>query len=218
MKISNLQEIENKKTEIIELYEKSYSVSEVLQKLNLKERHRKNIVILLKERGIYQGVGGKSSLYKQHKIQNTMLEKYGVINAGQIPGNGWKHNSIMRTEIKFLQEYKNYCIKVDIITKSNAKKLIDTGFCHYTGIKFADSDKNTPTNPNDPLKRSVDHKISKWLGFILGMEPDIIGDVGNLVYCLKYCNSMKNNMIEESFAPYAQEIRKRLINEGFESN
>ena len=146
-----------------------------------------------------------------------MLSRYGVENAGMIKGNGWKNNHVIKNKISFIDEYRSYCEKVNNITKDNTKQLIDTGYCYYTGIKFADR-KVTPVNPNDPLKRSIDHKISKWIGFLHNIPPENIGDIGNIVYCLKYCNTMKNNMTEDSFAPYALEIRKRLINEGFESN
>lgn len=217
MKISKLEiETNLKKDNIIELYKQTYSVSDVLSKMKLSEGYRKYIVSMLKREGIYEGVGGKSAQYKQVKIKSTMLSKYGVENAGMMPGNGWR-NDVTMNEIIFIKEYKLYSDKVDIVTKKNIKQLIDMGFCYYTGIKFADIE-GEPVNPNDPLKRSVDHKISKWVGFLNNIPPENIGDIGNLVYCLKYCNTMKNNMTEESFAPFAMELRKRLINEGFESN
>ena len=218
MKTSKLETETNlKKDTIIELYKQTYSVSDVLSKMKLSCGYRKHIVYMLKHEGIYEGVGGKSAIHKQIKIKSTMISRYGVENAGMIPGNGWRNNGIESNKLTFIKEYELYCDKVDNITKKNVKQLIDTGFCYYTGIKFADAE-NVPVNPNDPLKRSVDHKISKWVGYMCDIPPENVGDIGNLVYCLKYCNTMKNNMTEESFAPFALELRKRFINEGFKSN
>ncbi len=208
------------KIDIVEEYKKTYSVSDILRSVGLDTRGsaaRNYIVTILKNEGIYQGVGGLSALHKQKKIQQTMLDRYGVINTGQLPEGGWKNNDTKKTEIQFLNEFKDYCKKVDEHTKRNKKMLILTKNCYYTGIAFAD-DHITNINPNDPLKRSVDHKISKWIGFMTNLSPDFIGSATNLVYCLKYCNTIKNQMDEQMFMPFAKIIREKMINEGHKSN
>ena len=205
--------------DIVEEYKKSYSISEMLRTLGLinSTGARGHIKSILVEKGVYQGVGGLSALHKQTRIQKTMKDRYGVINAGQMPNGGWKHNDVEMNSVSFLKEFTSYCIDVDKYTKINKKRMIMSNHCYYTGITFADvmMDK---VNPNDPLKKSIDHKISKWAGFMTGESPDMIGSTQNLVYCLKYCNTIKNQMCEDTFKPYAFIIREKLINEGYSSN
>lgn len=206
--------------DIIEEYKKTYSVSDILKGADIhtsSHSARNYIVTILKNAGIYQGVGGLSALHKQKKIQQTMLKKYGVINNGQRPGEGWKNNAIPRSELQFLREFQDYCKEVDLHTKNSKKLLISTKYCYYTGIAFVDNFKEN-VNPNDPLKRSIDHKISKWIGFVTNLKPEFIGSPTNIIYCLKYCNTVKNQMDDQTFMPYAKIIREKMINEGHESN
>ena len=217
--MSALRELlESQTGRIVEEYKQSYSISEIIRNNKFTEGSRRHIEVILKKEGIYEGVGGKSALYKQKKIRNTMRSRYGVNNIGQMPGMGWNlRNNIEKSPIIFLEEMKIYCDLVDTITKKNKKLMISTPYCYYTGIQFVDEVKDK-VNPNDQLKRTVDHKISKWVGFICNILPEDIASIGNLVYCLKYCNSLKNNMSEEMFLPFAQKIRELLINEGYKSN
>jgi len=178
---------------------------------------RNHIVKILKEAGIYQGTGGLTAQYKQKKVQNTMMERYGVINHGQTPGGGWKYNEITKTTISFLDEYQSYAKKVDELTKQNKKNMLPADYCFYTGIKFIDSYQDI-VNPNDPLKKSIDHKISKMVGFLNNISADNISATNNLAYCLKYCNTLKNMMTEEMFTPFAKELREKFKNEGYKSN
>jgi hypothetical protein len=195
-------------------------VSHILDNVDYVENtkvFREELVNLFKQEKIYQGVGGLSAKQKQNKIQSTMKERYGVANAGQMPGNGWSNNDLEKTEVYFLEQFKEYTEEVDLLTKKNKKQLVVTDYCYYTGIKFADafSDK---VNPNDPLKRSLDHKISKWVGFFTGLDPEEVASSSNLVWCLKYCNSVKNQMTAQQFKPYAEKIREYMIYEGKTSN
>jgi len=205
--------------DIVEEYKKSYSVSEILKNLNLytSKAARNHIVSILKNEGIYQGVGGLSALHKQKKMQKTMMDRYGVINHGQLPTGGWKNNDAEKSKLLFLDNFKEYCKHVNIHTNRNKKLMIKSKFCHYTGIAFVD-DTKTHINPNDSLKRSIDHKISKWIGFMSKLPPDFIGSTTNLVYCLKYCNTVKNQMDDQMFMPFAKIIREKLIDEGYKSN
>jgi hypothetical protein len=208
------------KIDIVEEYKKTYSVSDILRSIDLDVRRsaaRDHIVSILKNEGIYQGVRGLTATHRQKKTQQTMLDRYGVINTGQLPGYGWKNNDTKKTEIQFSNEFKNYCKIVDEHTKINKKIMIPIKYCYYTGIAFADG-YIANINPNDPLKRSIDHKTSKWIGFMTDVPPDFIGSVTNLVYCLKYCNTIKNQMNEQMFMPFAKIIREKMINEGHKSN
>lgn len=207
------EEILKSKANIIQYYKETYSVSDILFRLKLGTSNsiRNHIVDVLKDEGIYQGVGGLSALHKQKKIQKTMMEKYGVINIGQI--YGWKNNDAPKTELKFIQDFRAYSDRVGKITLVEKKKLIQTDYCYYTGIKFTDG-----VNPNDPLRRSVDHKVSLWKGYIGGISENIIGSASNLVFCLKYCNTMKSNMSVIEFTPFAKHLREKMIDEGFKSN
>lgn len=202
---------------IITQYHQSYSVSDIIEKNKYAISTRKYIVELLKNEGIYQGVGGLSALYKQNKIKTTCMERYGVENIAQHPDYGWKNNNIEKINISFKSDIDKYKESVISLTKINKKYMIETQYCYYTGIKFAD-DILDCVNPNDYLKRSLDHKIPIIIGFFNNIEPEIVSSLGNLVWCLKYCNTIKNNMTEDQFKPLALHIRERLINEGKESN
>lgn len=178
------------------------------------DRHVAN---LLKEEGIYQGVGGLSAKYKAERIKQTVQKKYGVDNISKLEGYGWVGNKHDKTEVLWTIEKQKYFDEVDRITTINKKKMILSKYCHYTGIRFVD-DITDKINPNDLLKRTVDHKTSKMVGFLLGIPAEEIADVGNLVYCLRCCNTWKNIMTEEQFKPFAEKIRERFIDEGHESN
>lgn len=209
--------IDEKQNQIVELYKQSYSISNVISTLELSSGARRHIETLLKAEGMYEGIGGKSALYKVKRAQDTFKARYGVINPGQLPGGGWKHNKVPKTQINFITDFKIYSDQVDIITQRNIKKMLPVEFCYYTGIRFIDSYQDV-INPNDLLKRSCDHRISKWIGYMMDILPDNIGDISNLCYCLRYCNTLKSNMSEDQFRPLAAIIRERFINEGFESN
>ena len=116
-----------------------------------------------------------------------------------------------------IENFKKYHKEVNLYTERNKKKLIKNNYCYYTGIEFADVNRLN-INPNDPLKRSVDHKISILRGFVENIDPEIIGSHINLVYCIRYCNTLKANMSVEDFAFYVKYIREELINEGYKHN
>jgi len=211
-------QIQKRKNEIIDHYKKNWSVSQIIKDFELTGGTRRYISEILKDEGIYQGIGGKNAFARVKKIESTMLERYGVINSGQLPGYGWSsQNKIHKIEIEFKKDLDKYCRRVRTLTGENSKNLLKSDFCYYTGIKFADS-INKKVNPNDYLKRSLDHKLPVLYGFYLDISPEEISSVSNLVFCIKYANAIKGNMTEEQFKPLAFLIREKLINEGKESN
>lgn len=210
--------------EIIRQYQECWSVSEILINLYGSSKcsgSRRWVTKILEDEGIYLGSSStKSNDYcrsRVEKIKATCLERYGVDNISKVSGYGWKNNDVKKTELCWMKDYDAYCRLVDLETRRNKKKMISADYCYYTGIKFADSSSVGLVNPNDPLKRSVDHKISKLFGFMTNIHHINIGSVGNLVFCLKYCNTMKNNMSCEQFKPFAEIIREKMIHEGKES-
>lgn len=202
-------------------YQKTYSVTKVLEIISneFEEKVGRNPVVdYLKSKNLYEGLKGPNYLKK--KVENNkkiMLEKYGVENYGQLKSSGWTiQNKIPYKTIKCLDEdYRSYRKKVDKITKKNIQQ-IKSDYCFYTGIKFADIDG--PTNPNDPRKKSIDHRLPVIYCYLNEISIEDAGSINNIVYVLRYVNSIKGNTLEESFIPIAKKIRKIFKNEGFESN
>lgn len=206
---------------IIELYKKCYSVSEVLRTLNVDEKKysRQNIVTILTNAGVYEGINGENYLrVHRNRVNKVIKETYGVENYGTISRGFGASNKIPYKDVKFLTEdYRSYRRTVEVLTSRNTKKIEKPAFCEYTGIKFCDS-KDHRSNPNDPRKRSIDHKIPIITGFLMGINPIEIASPNNLAFVLRYVNTVKANTDYDSFLPLAKKIREVFINEGFESN
>lgn len=217
MKLTTItDEIENL---IIDTYKKEYSVSRVMEKCP-KGIGRKRIEKILKNAGVYEGLTGKNYLRKKvENFEKLMLKKYGVINWGQtIDGGYTKLNKIPYKKISYLtDDLKKYRLLVDKETKKNIKKYFKTypKYCYYTKIMFADEEY--APNPNDPRKRSVDHKIPVLHCFLNNIDVEKAASIDNIVFVLRYVNSVKGQTLEESFFPIAEKIRKVFINEGYKS-
>lgn len=203
---------------IIDCYKNTYSVSEVLRELKLMSLNigRNRVVNVLKECDLYEGLTGKNySEMKVNKLKKIMTEKYGIENWGQLKTSGYVvDNKIEYKKISFLdEEYKKYCKKVQLLTKKNIKKIKNTDYCYYTGILF--SDVEGKSNPNDPRKKSIDHKIPKIICYLNGISAEDASSIDNLIFVLKYVNSVKGNTDHESFLNIAKKIREVFINEGY---
>jgi hypothetical protein len=214
--ISITEEIKNI---IIETYKKEYSVSEVIKKCP-KGIGRKRIENILKSVGIYEGINGENYLRKKvEKQEKLMMEKYGVKNWGQTKDGGYKkQNKIPYKKISFLtDEYKDYRVQVEKETEKNIKKhfKIYPKYCFYTKILFADEEGSV--NPNDPRKRSVDHRIPVLHCYLNGVSVENASHINNIVFVLRYVNSVKGQTLEDSFLPIVEKIRKVFINEGYKS-
>jgi len=204
---------------IIETYKQEYSVSKVMEKCP-KGIGRKRVEKILKDVNVYEGLNGKNYLKK--KVENhekLMMEKYGVINWGQTKNGGYRsQNKIPYKKISFLtDDYKKYRLLVEKETEKNIKKFFKTypKYCYYTKILFADEEG--PVNPNDPRKRSVDHKVPVLHCYLNNIDVEKASSIDNIIFVLRYVNAVKGQTLEESFLPIVEKIRKVFINEGFKS-
>lgn len=215
---------EDQKQKYINEYLETYSVSELLRRHQDTDGvNRKQLQNLLKEANVYEGINGPNYLKK--KIENNkkiMLEKYGVENWGQVKGEGWdKLNAIPYEKIDFLDiKFKEYREKVSKLQKRYLNKSIKSGnipdYCEYTEILFADAEYEK-VNPNDPRKRTLDHKIPVIYCYLNGVSAEDCSSDDNMTFVLRYVNSIKGNTLHESFVPIAEKIRKVFINEGYKS-
>lgn len=208
------------KQQIINIYQTEWSVSEIDRQMNkgLKPRKygREGIVKVLKESGIYEGLTGKNYVAKHlARVKRAMLNKHGVENYGKISRGFKKNNSLPLETINFFDtDYKIYRSLVDRLTARNIRKKVDTGYCEYTGIQFIDYDGRS-VNPNNPRKRSVDHKIPISVCYLTGISAEDAADLKNLAFVLRYVNTIKANSTLESFLNIAEKIREVFINEGY---
>lgn len=150
--------------------------------------------------------------YKR-KCINQLLVKYGVENVSQIPSvkqiiintSQSKYNSThyLASELRrfreeaagrwlplhLISEFENYHRRCIIETKKHTKDLFRAwdGRCAYSGCVLV-TDKS---KYNDPLYRTIDHKISIYRGFTENMDPTLIGALNNLCICSREENSLK---------------------------
>lgn len=206
---------------IADVYLKNYSVSDCCDYVKKKEntqitalRLRTIINKELDSRGIREGLSGKNlNKIRQEKMKTTMLKKYGVVNNGQRAGHGWEElNSIEYKRLDIDQELFDFRKKVDYLTRKHVQKLKNSNSipttCYYTDIEFRDASIDK-VNPNDPLKRTVDHRIPVIEMFIKGKTPEETASEQNIVFCLRIVNTYKANTSENYFVneivPYLKE-------------
>lgn len=92
--------------------------------------------------------------------------------------------------------------------------LEEYDYCYHTGIRFVDAEVEFP-NPNDPRKRSLDHKIPLAVCFIMGMTIDEANNPDNLCWCLKCVNNIRASTDLKSFKKIADYYREQFIKEGY---
>ena len=145
-----------------------------------------------------------------------MQEKYGVDNISQIKTNKLiESNNIEYNKFSFDDDLKKYMKDVRNYSKNlvtRKKSIIPPKTCFYTGIEFAEEFKDN-VNPNDPLKRTVDHKHPIILCFLADWSVEDAGGKDNIVFVLRYINSVKSNTTHECFLPIANSLKERLRNE-----
>jgi len=211
---------------IAKYYLETYSVSEcckyVIEKESTKVfggKLRNLITEILKKGGVYEGISGKNTNDKrQSKMQASMLNRYGVINNGQRPGEGFKkQNLIPYKKLKINEEFNNYRKEVESMTKKQVDKIkkinLIPNTCYYTDIAFNDN-LLEKVNPNDPLKRTIDHKISVNEAFFYNWPTEKTAAAENLVFCLRIVNTVKGHMNENEFRKTLLPLLKeRLKNE-----
>jgi hypothetical protein len=210
--------MEQLKQQVIDSYKECYSVSSILR--DHPDLGRRRVEGWLKEAGIYEGMTGPNAKAAKHKaMKQGCLDKYGVENPGQLPGQGWSlRNNVPYTRISFLDnDFKKYVKEVGRLSYKTASKLEKPKYCYYTGIMFADEQQEL-VNHNDPRKRSLDHKLPSIICYYNGIDASLASSIDNLVFVLRYVNTIKGNTLHESFISIAPKIRKAFINEGFKSN
>lgn len=212
---------ESIKSYIANAYLKNYSVSECCEYVKEKENTALNAVRLRKiinneldNQGIREGLAGRNlNKIRQEKMKTTMLKKYGVVNNGQRAGHGWEElNSIEYKRLNIDHELFDFRKKVDYLTRKHVQKLKNSDSipttCYYTGIEFRDASADK-VNPNDPFKRTVDHRIPVIEMFIKGKTPKETANEQNIVFCLRIVNTYKANTSENYFineiVPYLKE-------------
>lgn len=211
---------------IVDYYKESYSISECCEYVVKREKSmirptalRKPITKFLDQFGIREKIDGKKlNQHRQIKVKRTMIDRYGVSNAGQIEGGGWgNRNQLPITKLKISNDFFEYRKKVEYLTRKYLEKQkrlnIIPEKCYYTGIIFADN-KLQEVNPNDPLKRSLDHKVSITDAFFLGLTPEQVCSEDNIVYCLRIVNTIKHNTNEDKFREtILPKLKERLKDE-----
>lgn len=211
----------NLKKYIKDLYLEKLSISECVEIIKEKEetilslgKIRKIVDPIVIELGIKKSLSDKDLTKKRHdKIKKTMFNRYGVVNNGQRPGQGWSRlNQIDYKKLEFdinLTEFKkevNYLTRKYVERLKKQNKIPDK--CFYTGVIFKDSYQSV-VNPNDPYKRSVDHRKPVIEMFLKGYTPEEVCQADNIVFCLRVVNTYKANTEEEYFV---KEIVPYLMN------
>lgn len=186
---------------------------------------RYNVKYITQLESIRNSISTKAKLrysdiaYKQAQIDN-IKNKYNVINVSQLPfvkqaiqiTSLAKYNSthylsslLRRTReesagkwipLSLINEFDKYHRLCITETRKHIKQLMLgwNGKCYYTNQVLL-TDK---TQYNNPLYRSVDHKISIYDGFMNNVDPVIIGSYNNLCICSRGYNSEKGIKSHES--------------------
>ena len=199
--------------EIIDLYKQTYSVSEVLKSV---EFSRNKVVKILKDAGVYEGINGPNYLaMKVERHKKVMQEKYGVDNISQIKTNKLiESNKIDYERFCFDDELKEYVKQVRNYTKNlvtRKKSVIIPTRCFYTNVEFSEVNKDR-VNPNDPCKRTTDHKHPIILCYFDGWSVEEAGGEDNVIFVLRYINSLKSNTTHECFLPIAERVKEKFLN------
>ena len=190
-------------SELLLKYQNGISISDLEKQYEVNRRLVERCIIHFGGtlRGLLQDFNSRQIL--NNKRKNTLQQNYGVTNAGQLENSPIKiANKIPYTTPEFKRDYNDYRRNAERLTKRYLKQcktqnLLPT-HCEYTGFKFADTERN-PINPNDWFKRSLDHRLSIWHCYLYDQPVEQACSPSNLVFCLKYINTVKGNIPEEYF-------------------
>lgn len=201
----------NIKSYLEEIYLETVSITDCCEIIQQKEQTllstakiRKIIDPILKDLGIKKSLSDKElNAKRQQKLQKTMLARYGVRNNGQLPGQGWESlNSIQYTKLAIDERFVEFRKQVNYLTRKYVEKLKKQNLipttCCYTDIPFKDNLQDL-VNPNDPYKRSVDHRRPVVEMFLRGYSAEDVCKEDNIVFCLRAVNTYKSNTPEEYF-------------------
>ncbi len=217
---------ENIKSYIVAYYQMVLSVSECISHVREREetlladtRLRPIITDYLKSVGEFKKFGDPAfEKSRQQKAKQAVFDKFGVENVGMLPHMGWNLiNKIPATKITIMEDVKLYRERVSLLTKYNLKKIKMMNKvpdrCHYTGVVFSDVRLGDKVNPNDPLKRTVDHVVSINEAFFRGWSPEQTADFDNLVFCIRIANTLKHNTSADKFMEIFVPVLKNNLKE-----
>jgi hypothetical protein len=201
--------------EVISVYKETYSVTQVLKHFGYPKgnsERRKQITDILREEDIFEGLSGPNvSRKRQERIEKTNLEKYGVKNYSYTKhGSLNLHNHRDKTPFPIVEEFRIYQQQVTCETKKTIRKLKNTlkpTHCEYLGIEFVD---DKIANPNDQLKRTIDHKKSVYSCWIDGLSPEEASQQSNLAWICRYANSIKGNADYDDIKHIFPKIKEKL--------
>jgi hypothetical protein len=199
--------------EIISVYKQTYSVIQVLEHFGYSRKSvegRKQITDILKEEGIFEGLTGPNVIKMKHqRAKKTMLEKYGVDNYSHTEcGSKNLHNHRQKSYFPVIEEFRKYQSEVNKETKKAMRKIKDKPtHCEYLGIKFVD---DKIANPNDQLKRTIDHKKSVYNCWLEGISAKEASSPDNLAWVCRYINSIKGNADYDDIKHIFPKIKDKL--------
>jgi hypothetical protein len=199
--------------EIISVYKETYSVTQVLKYFNYPKgnaERRKQITNILKEEGLFEGNSGPNVIrMKQQKAKETMLKKYGVENYSHTK-NGHKnlHNYREKSSFPIVESFREYQNEVNKETKKTIRKMKNKPTkCEYLEVDFVD---DNIANPNDQLKRTIDHKKSVYNCWLEGISTKEASSPDNLAWVCRYINSIKGNADYDTIKYIFPKIKEKL--------
>jgi len=199
--------------EIISVYKETYSVTQVLKHFNYPKgnaERRKQITNILKEEGLFEGNSGPNVIKrKQQKAKKTMLEKYGVENYSHTKtGSKNLHNHREKSSFPIIESFRKYQNEVNRETKKTIRKMKNKPTkCEYLGVNFID---DKIANPNDQLKRTIDHKKSVYNCWLEGITAKEASSPDNLAWVCRYINSIKGNADYDNIKHIFPKIKDKL--------
>lgn len=210
-----MQKIILSRDEVISVYKETYSVTQVLKHFGYPKgnsERRRQITNILKDADIFEGLSGTNVLRKkQERAEKTNLKKYGVKNYSNTEhGSLNLHNHRDKTPFPLVENFKIYQQQVTNETKKTIRKLKNTPkptHCEYLGIEFV-NDKIA--NPNDQLKRTIDHKKSVYSCWLDGLSPEEASHQSNLAWICRYANSIKGNADYDDIKHIFPKIKDKL--------
>lgn len=184
--VENVFQSDKIKRKIISTNKEKYDVSYPSQSKDIREK-----IILSNKKNFGFDNPGKSPLFKL-KIKNTCLLKYGTNNYNSSEISKEKRISKKLQVPDYLKsEFELYQKNVRNATLRIKKILYD----NWDGFDFYDKEyiKNNFNLPHHDKKYpTIDHKISIYWGFILGIDFSLISNINNLCITKRCINSIKN--------------------------
>jgi hypothetical protein len=180
----------------------------------LSDQHKKNIGLSVKglkrsddskKKYSESKMGDKNPAKREdvkNKIRQTILGKYlsDPTYKERISKSLEKYFKNNPSFISYyeLEGYIKYKNKVDRITRSNKKKLVE----NWNGVDYYDNEiikDNFNLHYNDAEYPTIDHKFSIIYGFKNGFSTEFVGSVENLCFTKRKLNSEKGKSVEQVF-------------------